>query len=65
MLLPMLTGVTPLLTPTAAAGLTVIMILATGFHIQRKDPTSKTIATLALSALCALVAYGHGMQYFG
>src|SRR6266403_1076070 len=36
-ILPMLTGVMPQLTPAAAAGLTVVMILATGFHIQRKD----------------------------
>ena len=64
-ILPMLTGVTPQLTPTGAAGLTVVMILATGFHIQRKDPASKTITTLVLSALCAFVAYGRGMQYFG
>ena len=64
-ILPMLTGVMPQLTPTAAAGLTVVMILATGFHIQRKDPASKTITTLVLSALCAFVAYGRGMQYFG
>ena len=56
-ILPMLTGVMPQLTPTAAAGLTVIMILATGFHIQRKDPASKTIVTLALTALCAFVSY--------
>ena len=64
-ILPMLTGVIPQLTPTAAAGLTVVMILATGFHIQRKDPASKTITTLVLSALCIFVAYGRGMQYFG
>jgi uncharacterized membrane protein YphA (DoxX/SURF4 family) len=64
-ILPMLTGVMPQLTPTASAGLTVVMILATGFHIQRKDPASKTITTLVLSALCAFVAFGRGMQYFG
>lgn len=64
-ILPMLTGVMPQLTPTAAAALTVVMILATGFHIQRKDPASKTIITAVLSALCAFVAYGRGIQYFG
>ena len=64
-ILPMLTGAIPQLTPTAAAGLTIVMILATVFHIQRKDPASKTITTLVLSALCAIVAYGRGMQYFG
>ena len=64
-ILPMLTGVMPQLTPTAAAGLTVVMIFTTGFHIQRKDPASKTIITSVLSALCALVAYGRGTQYFG
>jgi uncharacterized membrane protein YphA (DoxX/SURF4 family) len=63
-ILPMLTGMMPQLTPTAAIGLTVVMILATGFHIQRKDPASKTITTLVLSALCAFVAYGRGRQYF-
>jgi uncharacterized membrane protein YphA (DoxX/SURF4 family) len=63
-ILPMLTGVMPQLTPTAAAGLTLVMILATGFHIQRKDPASKSVTTLILSAFCAFVAYGRGMQYF-
>ena len=63
--LPMLTGVMPKLTPAAAAGLSVVMILAVGFHLQRKDPASKTMTTLVLSALCAFVAYGRGMQYFG
>ena len=65
LILPMLTRVMPQLTPAAAAGLTVIMILAVGFHLQRKDPVSKTIITLVLSALCAFVAYARGMQYFG
>lgn len=52
-ILPMLTGVMPQLTPTAAAGLTVVMILATGFHIQRKDPASKTIITVGpLGLMC-------------
>ena len=65
LILPMLMRMMPQLTPAAAAGLTVIMILAAGFHLQRKDPASKTITTLVLSALCAFVAYGRGMQYFG
>ena len=60
-ILPGLTGVMPQLTLTAATGLTVVMILATGFHIQRKDPASKTVVTLVLSAFCGFVAYGRGM----
>lgn len=65
LILPMLTRVMPQLTPTAAAGLTVVMILAVGFHLQRQDPASKTIVTFVLSALCAFVAYGRGLQYLG
>lgn len=64
-ILPMLTGVMPQLTPIAAAGLTVVMILAVGFHLQRKDRAPKAIITVVLSALCAFVAYGRGIQYFG
>lgn len=50
-IVPKLTGVMPQLAPTAAAGLMVVMILATGFHIQRKDPTSKTITTVGTLGL--------------
>lgn len=32
-----------------AAGLGIIMILATGFHIQRKEPVYMTVVLLILS----------------
>lgn len=37
LLLPALTGILPWLTPLAAAGLALVMLLAAGFHVTRKE----------------------------
>ena len=37
LILPVMTGVKPKLTPFAAFGLTLVMILATAFHIVRGE----------------------------
>ena len=58
LLLPQLTGIVPILTPTAAIGLAVIMVLATRFHLKRKEPAAMTIG---LFVLCAVVVVGRGL----
>jgi len=55
--LPMLTGILPWLTPLAAAGLALIMLLAAGFHLMRREYRNLGL-NLFLLVLAALVAYG-------
>lgn len=55
LVLPQVTGVLPVLTPLAAVGLTIVMILATRFHLRREE--SGTV-TVVLGVLCAAVAIG-------
>ena len=57
LVLPQGTGVLLVLTPLAAVGLAVIMVLATRFHLRRQEPASVTIA---LALLCVAVAVGRG-----
>jgi hypothetical protein len=57
LILPAMTGVKPKLTPLAAFGLTLVMILAAVFHIARGEynfvPTN-----LVLGGVAAFIAYG-------
>ena len=57
LILPAMTGVKPKLTPFAAFGLTLVMILAAVFHIVRVEynfvPTN-----LVLGGVAAFIAYG-------
>lgn len=55
--LPMLTGILPWLTPLAAALLAVVMLLAALFHLPRKEYQSIGF-NLFLLALAAFVAWG-------
>ncbi len=48
----------PALTILAAVGLAVIMVLATRFHLKRREPVSMT---LGLLVLCLFVAIGRGL----
>ncbi len=57
--LPLATGVLPILTPLAAIGLGIIMVLATRFHAKRQEPVAVTIG---LFVLCAVVAVGRGLS---
>jgi uncharacterized membrane protein YphA (DoxX/SURF4 family) len=56
-ILPALTGILPWLTPLAAAGLALIMLLAIGFHLMRREYPNIVINVILL-ALAAFVAYG-------
>lgn len=57
LILPYATGITPILTPIAALGLGVIMILAAGFHAKRKENQSIGMNIIFL-ALAIFVAFG-------
>lgn len=56
-ILPALTGIQRWLTPLAASGLALVMILAMGFHITRGEYPN-IVFNLVLFALAAFVAYG-------
>ena len=58
LVLPLGSQVLPVLTPFAAIGLVVIMVLATRFHLKRGEPVSMTIG---LAVLCMVVAVGRGL----
>ena len=56
LLLPALTGILPWLTPLAAAGLALIMLLAMGFHAWRREMPAIWFNSVLL-VLAAFVAY--------
>ncbi len=57
MILPAAIRFKPFVTPLAAAGLCLIMLLATGFHTLRGEYEGTAI-TLVLALLAGFVAYG-------
>lgn len=58
LILPAITGVKPKLTPLAACGLTLIMVLAAVFHIARGESNFFVSTNLVLGVVTAFVAYG-------
>lgn len=56
LILPALTRIKPVLTPVAALGLVVIMVLAAGVHVANTEPGLAINA--AFGALAAFVAWG-------
>jgi putative oxidoreductase len=54
---PGITRIAPGLVPSAAAGLAIVMVSATMFHIMRGE-TSSAAVTAVLLALVTFVAYG-------
>ena len=61
LILPAMTGIKPQLTPLAAIGLTVIMILAALFHIVRGESSFFVPLNLVLGGVAAFIAYGRLM----
>lgn len=62
LILPAAFDVVPILTPTAATGLAVMMVLAAGLHVRRKEP--QAIAFNAVLLICAVVvAWGRFGPY--
>ena len=61
LILPAMTGVKPKLTPFAAVGLTLVMILAAAFHVVRGEFSFFLPFNLALAGGAAFIAYGRLM----
>src|SRR5580693_7555722 len=57
LVLPGFSGIAPILAPLAAVGLGIIMLLATGLHLKRKEPPWPTVV---LMILAGFVAVGRG-----
>lgn len=57
LILPALTRIQPQLTPLAAAGLALVMLLAALFHLTRGE-AAMVVPNLVLFLLAAFVAYG-------
>jgi uncharacterized membrane protein YphA (DoxX/SURF4 family) len=56
-ILPALVNVLPILTPLAAVGLAIVMVLAAVYHLPRREYPN-IVFNLVLAALAAFVAYG-------
>ncbi len=61
LILPAALGILEWLTPTAAAALATVMLLAAITHLRRNDPRPSIAANIGLFALAAFVAF----QRFG
>ncbi|MEM7131587.1 MAG: DoxX family protein [Chloroflexota bacterium] len=61
LILPMLTGILPWLTPLAAVGLILTMIGAILLHVQRGDGAQAIVVNTVILLLAAFVAYGRFM----
>ncbi|MEV4576284.1 DoxX family protein [Nonomuraea jabiensis] len=62
LILPAATGIAPVLTPLAATGLAVVMVLAALTHARRKEPAAIAFNAVLL-VLAALVAWGRFGPY--
>jgi len=57
LVLPMVTGIAPWLTPLAALGLAIIALMATGFHL-RADERINALETGLWASIAAVIAIG-------
>lgn len=64
LVLPMVTGVLPWLTPLAAIGLSVIVLMASGFHL-RADERLTALETTIWAAMTGLIAFSRWDQIAG
>ncbi|MFI1354378.1 DoxX family protein [Streptomyces sp. NPDC020898] len=62
LILPAAIDIAPVLTPLAATGLVVLMVLAAIFHARRKEPGPIAVNAVLL-VLAALVAWGRFGPY--
>ena len=58
LVLPAVTGVAPVLTPLAATGLAITMLLAAATHVRRHEAVPFAVVNLALLALATFIAWG-------
>lgn len=57
LVLPMLTGVAPVLSPIAALGLAATMVVATLVHVRRAEPPVPTVVLTLLSLVAAVLGF--------
>lgn len=62
LILPAATGIAPVLTPLAASGLALIMVLAAVAHVRRKELNALPVNAV-LFVLAAVVAWGRFGPY--
>jgi len=62
LILPAVTGIAVVLTPLAATGLAVMMLLAALTHVRRREPGAM-VFTLVLLVAAAVVAWGRFGAY--
>jgi uncharacterized membrane protein len=62
LILPAWTGIAPILTPVAATGLMIVMVLAATVHARRKE-LSMLPVNVVMFALAAVVAWGRFGPY--
>jgi uncharacterized membrane protein YphA (DoxX/SURF4 family) len=60
LILPAATGILPVLTPIAATGLAIVMVLAASTHLRRKEPSG-----IAFNAVLFIVAVVVAWGRFG
>ena len=60
LILPAWTGIAPILTPLAATGLAIVMVLATLVHVRRKELNALpvNVVLFALAAFVAITRFG-------
>lgn len=63
LIVPWLTGIVPVLTPVAALGLCLIMVLATNIVHLKKNQYKEITQNIILFLLGAFVAYGRFIRY--
>lgn len=61
-ILPAVTGIAPILTPIAAVGLVIVMIVAAALHVRRGE-LPLIIPNVILGGLAAFVAWGRFGDY--
>lgn len=62
LILPAVTGIATVLTPLAASGLALTMVLAAAVHVRRKEPSGVAVVAVLL-ILAVLVAWGRFGPY--
>lgn len=55
--LPLLTGIAPVLSPIAATGLAIIMIGATVVHVRRNEPFAPALVLAVLAVAAAVLGF--------
>jgi len=61
LVVPWATGIAMVLTPLAAVGLAIVMLLAAGVHTILREPRAIAI-TVVICAACLAVACGRGLE---